>query len=47
MWVLSTSVIENIAAYIEFIEEKINAQLPDHFNDLELFELVKTYQIQI
>ena len=43
LWVLSTPNIENEAAYIEFIEDTKNAQLPDHFNNLELFELIKTY----
>ena len=47
MWVLSTPNIENEAAYIEFIEGTKNAQLPDHFNNLELLELIKTYHIQI
>ena len=37
--------IENGAAYIELIEKTINAQLPDHLNDPELFEFVKTYQV--
>ena len=37
--------IQNEADYIEFIEKIINAQLPDHLNDPELFELVKTYQV--
>ena len=35
---------ENEVVYIEFIEKTINAQLPDHLNDLQLFNLVKTYQ---
>ena len=35
----------NEADYIEFIERTINAHLPDHSNDPELFELVKTYQV--
>ena len=38
--------IENEAAYIEFIEKTINAQLPNYLNDPELSELVKTYQVQ-
>ena len=37
--------IENEAVYIEFIKKTINAQLPDHLNDPELFELVKTDRI--
>ena len=44
MWVLSAANIENEAAYIEFIEDTKNAQLPDHFNNLELFELIKLMQ---
>ena len=39
--------IENETGYIEFIEKTINTQLPDHLKDLELFELVKTYQIHV
>ena len=35
---------ENEVVYIEFIEKTINAQLPDHLNDLQLFNLVKTFQ---
>ena len=35
----------NETAYVEFIEKTISAQLPDHLNDPELFELVKTYQV--
>ena len=35
----------NEADYIEFIERTINAQLSDHSNNPELFELVKTYQV--
>ena len=30
---------------MEFIEKNINAQFPDHLNDPELFELVKTCQV--
>ena len=36
--------IENEAVYIKFIEKTINTQLPDNLSDLELFELLKTYQ---
>ena len=32
------------ASYIAFIE-KANAQLTDHLNDPELFQLFKTYQV--
>ena len=34
--------IQNETAYIEFIDETINAQLPDHLKDPEPFNLVKT-----
>ena len=40
IWILNAPNIENKVVYIEFIE-KTNAQLPDHLNDPELFELVK------
>ena len=35
---------QNKAANIEFIEKIINAQLPDHLNDPELFKFVKIYR---
>ena len=44
-WILNAPNIQNEAAYIKFIEQTINAQLPDPVNDPELFELVKTYQV--
>ena len=44
-WVFSAPKIQNETAYIEFIEKAINAQLPDHLEELEIFELVKTYQV--
>ena len=31
--------------HIDFVEKKINAQSQDQFNDPELFELLKTYQL--
>ena len=37
--------IQNEVASIKFIEKTINAQLPDHLNNPELFELVKTYLV--
>ena len=43
--ILNAPNIQNEAAYISFIEQKINSQLPDPLNDPELFELVKTYQV--
>ena len=45
IWIFNAPNIENQAAYIEFIEKTINAQLPNHLNDPELFEVVKTYQV--
>ena len=45
IWIFNAANIENETAYIEFDEKTINAQFPDHLNNPELFELVKTYQI--
>ena len=45
IWIFNATNIEIEAAYMEFIENTINAQLPDHLNDPEFFELIKTYQI--
>ena len=39
--------IENEAAYIEFIEKTVIAQLSIHLSDPELSELVKTYQVHV
>ena len=44
-WFFNLPSIQNEAAFTEFIEKTINAQLPDHLNDQELFEIVKTYQV--
>ena len=44
---IQTPNIQNEADYIDFIEKTINAQLPNHLNDPELFELVKTYQVHL
>ena len=44
IWIYNAPNIKNEAGHIEVIEKTINAQLPEHLNDLELFELVKTYQ---
>ena len=48
IWILNAPNIQNEAAYheaaIKFIEQTINAQVPDPLNDPELFEFVKTYQ---
>ena len=45
IWIFSAPNIENEAAYIEFTEKTINAQLLDHLSDSELSELVKTLQV--
>ena len=45
IWIFNAPNIQNEAAYIKFIEQTINGQLPDSVNDPELFELVKTYQV--
>ena len=45
LWIFNSPNIESEAAYIDFIEKIINAQFPDHLNDSDLFELVKTYQV--
>ena len=37
--------IQNEDVCIEFTEKAMNAWLPDHFSDPELFELVKTFQV--
>ena len=47
IWIFYAPNIVNEAAYIQFIEKTINTQLPDHLNDQEHFELVKTYQVHI
>ena len=46
IWVFNAPDIENEAVYIKSIEKTINVQLPDHWNDPELLELVMTYQVQ-
>ena len=43
IWIFNAPNIENEAAYIEFIEKTINAQLPDHLNDPDLFKLEKSH----
>ena len=40
IWIFNALNIENEAAYIDFIEKTINAQLSDHFNGPKLFELI-------
>ena len=42
---LTHQIIENEAAYIEVFEKTIHAQLSDHLNDPERFDLFRTYQI--
>ena len=46
IWIFNGPNIGNKAAYIELIEKTKYAPLREHLNDLELFELVKTYQIE-
>ena len=43
IWIFNAPNIENEAVYIKFIEKTINAQLPDHLNDPDLFKLVKSH----
>ena len=45
IWFFNAPNFQNETAYTEFTEKTINAQLPDHLKDSELFELVKTYQV--
>ena len=45
IWIFNAPNIQTETAYIEFIEKVINAQLPDHLEDPELFKLVKTDQV--
>ena len=45
IWIFNAPNIQNEANYIDFIEKAINAQLPDHSSDPELFESDKTYQV--
>ena len=40
IWIFNAPNIENQSAYIELIQKTINAQLPNHLKDLQLFELV-------
>ena len=47
IWIFSAPNIQNEAAYIDFVEKGINAQLQDHLKDLALFVLVKTYQVML
>ena len=43
--IFNGSNIEYEVAYIELIEKTINAQLPNHLHNPEIFELVKTFEI--
>ena len=43
--IFNRSNIEYEVAYIELIEKAIYAQLPNHLNNPEIFELVKTFEI--
>ena len=42
--IFNGSSIQNEAVYVEFNGKTINARLPEHFSDPELFVLVKTYK---
>ena len=44
-WIFNTPNIEKKAANLEIIEKTTNAQLQNHVNDPELFDLVKTSQV--
>ena len=44
IWIFHAPNIQNEDANIASIEKTINAQLPDHLNDSDLFESVKTCQ---
>ena len=46
IWVSNASTIQNKTAYIKLIENTINAQLPDPFNDPELIKLVQASQVR-
>ena len=39
IWIFNAPIIENQAAYIEFNDKIINAQLSDHLNDPELLDI--------
>ena len=45
IWIVNAANIQDEEAYIQFVENTINAQLPDVYDQPELFHLVKTYQI--
>ena len=45
IWIFNAPNIQNQADCISFIEKTINAELPNHLNDLVLLELVKTNQV--
>ena len=43
--ILNAPDTQNEDAYFKFVEQTINAQLPDTLHEPQLFELVKTYQV--
>ena len=45
IWIFNAPNVANKSAYIEFIEKTINAQLPNHLSNTELFKLVKICQV--
>ena len=46
-WIFNARNIQSEAACMNFIEKTINAQLQDHLNDPELFELIKSFQVHV
>ena len=40
IWILNAPKIHKKAVYIEFIKKRINAQIPDHFNNPEILLLL-------
>ena len=45
-WIFNTTNIQNESTYTEFFRKQ-DAQLSDHLDDPEIFELVKTFQVHI
>ena len=43
-WIFN-ALIKNEVVYIEFVEKAINPQFPDHVNNPEFSELVKTNKV--
>ena len=45
-WIFNTTNIQNESTYTDFFRKQ-DAQLSDHLDDPEIFELVKTFQVHI